>query len=108
MLHEAVKEPGGMFFRPNVDGFTINTIYTKANRPLTITFDNKNTEPFVYSFSIYKGNDTRFKGSDFVAGTQLYSGIRVHRLTVTLTAGTYTYVDNVYPVAMRGTLIVVD
>ncbi|CCH51519.1 hypothetical protein BN8_00447 [Fibrisoma limi BUZ 3] len=107
MLHDIIKESDGSSIRPNVDGFEYDTIYAKADQSLTIQFDNRNPAPFVFSFSVYKGNDERVKGSDFVAGTPAYAGVRVHTLTTTLSAGTYTYVDNVHPIAMRGTLIVV-
>lgn len=106
MLHDVIRDDSGNIVRPNVDGFQINTIYVKANTSFRVDFDNRNPYPFVFSFSVYKGEAERLASSDFVGGSDAYSGVKVHSVTLSLPAGTYSFVDNVHPIAMRGKLIV--
>lgn len=118
ILHEAIPASGGApMGRPNVDGFEYSTIYAKAGQPLTIVFDNRNPAPFVFNIAVYRGEDARVRAADLVAQTGAYAGPRVHTLhfnqpsvsgSNNLVPGTYTYVDNAHPAAMRGKLIVVQ
>lgn len=108
ILHETVESPDAELDIPNVYGFEYDSITAKAGEPIKITFDNRNPAPFVFNIAIYKRNDERVTSEQYVAGTLAYAGEKVHELTVTLEPGIYTYVDNVHPVAVRGTLTVVE
>lgn len=102
-----VDDQGNALPRPNVDGFAVSTIYAKAGRPLTITFDNRNPAPFQFNIAVYRGDSSRVRPQQLVDGTIVAIGQKVHVLTVTLPPGVYSYVDNVHPEPMRGSLIVV-
>lgn len=107
MVHETLPDYEGIS-RPNLNGFEISSITAIAEQPIIITFDNRNPAPFVFNIAVYSGTDERVKASQYIAGTDAYAGEKVHKLTLTLSPGTYTYVDNVHPTAMRGTLKVVS
>lgn len=102
-----IDDRGNYLPRPNVNGFAVSSIFAKAGRPLTITFDNRNPPPFQFNIAIYRGDSTRVAPFQLVDGTIVVTGEKVHVLTVTLPPGVYTYVDNVHPGPMRGKLTIV-
>ncbi len=108
MLHDLIPTEGSETGRPNVDGFEYSSITAKAGVPINIVFDNRNPAPFVFNICVYNGNSERVMARQRVDGTFAFAGEKVHELSLTLEPGTYTYVDNVHPVAMRGTLTVVE
>jgi hypothetical protein len=107
MVHQTLTDSQGMIIGPNVSGFEVSTIYAKANQPLTITFDNRNPAPFVFNIAVYSGEDSRVTKEQLIDQSSAFAGEKVHQVTLNLPSGTYTYLDNVHPVAMRGKIIVV-
>lgn len=89
--------------------YAVNTIYARAGEPIQITFDNRNPLPFLFNLAIYRGYnpDERVRAEDLIVSTYA-GGPRVHRVTVVLEPGEYSYVDNVHPGLMVGRLVVVE
>jgi hypothetical protein len=110
LTHEPyiVTTPEGNFAIPRVR-YTVGRIYAKANTSFVFNFINNNTAPFKFNLAIYKGNDTVLDSDQLVASTVASSGPGVlHTLTLKLKAGTYSFIDNVHPEPLRGSLIVVE
>lgn len=104
IIHEAGC--GGLC--PGIN-YAVSTIYARAGEPITITFDNRNPLPFLFNLAIYRGYapEERLDGEDLIVSTYA-GGPRVHRMTLTLEPGEYTYADNVHPGLMVGRLVVID
>jgi hypothetical protein len=110
LRHEAlvISTPSGNFSIPRVR-YTVGRIYAKAGTPFVFNFINNNPAPFLFNLAVYQGKDEVLKRSQLVASTVASSGPGVlHTLSLNLRPGVYSFVDNVHPEPMRGTLYVVE
>ena len=87
--------------------YPITRITASSKRPIALTFDNRNTAPFLFNLAIYRGTPADLTGHRPIAVTHAGSGPEVQHLTVRLAPGTYTYTDNVHAYSVRGVLEVV-